>query len=126
MQTLFYNLGISLLFTHELDAMLREEWNLLIGLKSLPQEQAVWWFIYLHVPIFSAVLYFGNSTNKEVKNLFRLGVCGFLPIHGALHFALSGRENYHFHHPLSELLIYGAAMFGILYLANTLRMRNSD
>ncbi|MEM7359613.1 MAG: hypothetical protein AAF431_10995 [Pseudomonadota bacterium] len=47
MQTLLFNLGVSLLRTHELGAMQREEWVPLPALSGLPGETASWWFIYL-------------------------------------------------------------------------------
>ena len=123
MQTFFYNAGVSALFTHELDAVLRQEWVLLFVLRDLPSVEASWWFIYLHFPIFLTVLYFGNSTSTKVKDRFRFLVSAFLLIHAGIHFRLSDLESYHFDHGLSELLIFGAGLFGLLYIANALRVR---
>lgn len=116
MRNLLFNLGVSLLLTHELDAMLRKEWVLLPVLSSLQNEVASWWFIYLHIPIFLVILYLGNTRNLGVQATFRFIVCSFLLVHAILHFSLSGMAGYDFHHLLSQLLIFGAGICGLGYL----------
>jgi hypothetical protein len=49
---LFY-LGLGLLFSHELDAIVQSEWRLLYILRSMADEQAMPVFIALHVPLFA-------------------------------------------------------------------------
>lgn len=125
MQTLLYNLGLSLLLTHELDAVLRAEWTLLYLLRDLPDPASGWVFIYLHIPVLLACLYLGNAKSVTVRSRFRASVCAFLPIHAVVHYSLSDAALYDFHHVLSQLLIYGAALCGVIYIINFLRSRNS-
>ena len=117
MQTFLFNFGTAALLTHELDAMLRQEWRLLFVLRDLSDDMASWWSIYLHLPVFLAVLYLGNAANPVWRQRFRLLVCLFLPLHAGLHFSLSDHPAYDFHHLLSALLIYGAGVAGAGYLA---------
>jgi hypothetical protein len=126
MRTFLFNAGIATLFTHELDAMLRSEWHLLFILGDLPSEEASWWFIYLHLPMFLAALYLGNARLEVVRRTFRLLCCGFLPIHALLHYSLSDNPLYQFHHILSELLIYTAGILGAIYVLDEARDRFSQ
>jgi len=123
MQRFFYIFGISLLFTHELDAMLRQEWALLYVLRELPSEPASWWFIYLHLPVFILALYLSGDDSGRLGQAFRLVVSAFMPIHAAIHYSLSDEANYFFTHTLSEICIYGAALCGFLYLVWWVRLR---
>jgi hypothetical protein len=52
-RTFVFYLGLGLLFTHELDAIVQGEWRLLYVLRSLPDEQAMPLFVALHVPLFA-------------------------------------------------------------------------
>ena len=125
MKTLLFNLGVSLLLTHEMDAMLRSEWQLLFVLRDMEQVPASWWFIYLHLPFYLAVLYLGNARNLVWRERFRFVVAGFMPIHAALHFRLTGHALYDFHHVLSQVTIYGAGLCGVAYLVLLWTGRNS-
>ncbi len=113
--TILFNLGIALLFTHELDAALHAEWRLLWVLQDMSDGVASNWFIWLHLPVFLAALYLGQNHNFTIRLTFRRMVCVFLPIHSALHFSLSNHSDYQFHHLSSELMIYGAGLCGIAY-----------
>ena len=123
MKTFLFNLGIALLFTHELDAMLREEWRLLFVLRDLDGNAASWWFIYLHLPLFLLVLYLGNGIEGKARGRIRLALAAFLPVHAVIHYSLNDAPAYEFHHPLSQLLIFGAGITGLAYVAGALRPR---
>ena len=114
--TFIYYLGLSLLFTHELDAVRHAEWQLLYVLRSMSESAAYPLFAALHVPLFFAFFWLGHHANRRVQGIFRALASGFFVIHAALHFRLSGAASYHFEGVLSETLIYGAAAAGLAYL----------
>jgi hypothetical protein len=120
---LIYLLGLSFLLTHELDAVLHGEWRLLYGLRNLSDATAAPLFIALHLPLILALLWFGQHVRRRLRETVRLGVAGFLVIHTALHLGLAGSPDYGFHGLLSELLIYAAGLFGLLYLLIRFRAR---
>lgn len=121
MKTFLFNLGVALLFTHELDAVARQEWQLLFVLRDLDSNAASWWFIYLHLPLFLLVLYLGNGIEGKARDLIRLALAAFLPVHAVLHYSLNDAPAYDFHHPASQLLIFGAGIAGLAYVASALR-----
>ena len=113
--TLLFNLGLALLFTHELDAALHAEWRLLWVLQEMSDGVASRWFVWLHLPIFLAAAYLGQNHDLKLRLTFRRMVCVFLPMHAALHFSLSNHPEDQFHHLSSELMIYSAGLCGIIY-----------
>ncbi len=117
MTTVLYDLGLALLFTHELDAMTHSEWRLLFVLRSLPDESASWWFVVLHVPLFFLILWLSHVPHGRLRAVVRTGVAAFLVVHGALHFLLSSQDAYAFAGALSNGLIFGAGACGLAYLA---------
>lgn len=116
---LFY-LGLGLLFSHELDAIVQSEWRLLYILRSMADEQAMPVFIVLHVPLFALMVWLThhNSTNVQIGS--RITFNAFLVIHAGLHFRLSNNPLYTFHSTLSQGLIFGAAICGALSLISNL------
>lgn len=116
--TAFY-LGISLLFTHELDAMSNHEWRVIPGLSALPEATGAAMFLIAHVPIFVLVIAFIASLNPTTRNRARNVASGFLVVHGIAHYLFSSHAAYEFSSAVSSVLIYGAALFGAAYfLAN--------
>lgn len=96
MPTILYYLGISALFTHELDAVINMEWRLLYHLRTLPDVTASSLFIALHFPFFFLFLFLSHHKATLIKERFRLAVCIFLVVHGILHFRLSNEPLYSF------------------------------
>jgi hypothetical protein len=113
--TAFY-LGISLLFTHELDAMSNHEWRLLPGLKAMSEAAGATVFLVAHVLLFALVIGLVASLNLKTRAVARNIVCGFLVVHAVAHFLSSGNAAYEFSSLVSSLLIYGAALCGVVYL----------
>ena len=109
-------LGISLLFTHELDAMTHNEWRVLPLTHWLEPAVGRVVFVVLHVPVFALVLGWLTSRLPErvVRGQFWVSV--FLVVHAGLHVAFSGQPHYTFEGMLSNTLIFGAALFGAIYL----------
>ena len=109
-------LGISLLFTHELDAMTHNEWRVLPLTSWLGPEEGRVLFVVLHVPFFAFVLGWLTSHLPERVARARYWISGFLVIHAGLHLAFNGQALYTFDGRLSNTLIYGAAACGAVYL----------
>ncbi len=116
----FY-LGFGSLLTHELDAMSNHEWRLLPVLRALPDETGMMVFVALHVPLFAVLLALVASSRPRMRRLSRLAVAGFLVLHAGLHVLFMGHQGYEFSSWLSETLIFGGALCGVVYLVLALR-----
>ena len=114
--TVFY-LGIAFLFTHELDAMPNHEWRLLPVTSFLSDSIGMKAFVIAHIPIFAVAIGCVASLNLKTRSTAQSVVSGFLIIHAVLHFAFSSHPDYEFGSVLSSVLIYGAAILGILFFA---------
>lgn len=113
----FFYLGVGLLFSHELDAVTQSEWRLLYFLRDLPNEKAMQVFVWLHVPLFGGIAWLTHHRTPCVRWWSRIAFSAFLIVHAGLHFRLSDNPLYTFDSPLSIVLIYGAAIAGIVHLA---------
>jgi hypothetical protein len=116
MKDIAFYLGMGSLFTHELDAIPNHEWRGLPLLQALPDETAMVIFIAAHVPAFAILIALVASSNAGRRRISRLGISAFLVVHGLLHALSMGQASYEFSSTLSNLLIFGGAAFGALYL----------
>lgn len=112
---LFY-LAISLLFTHELDAVTHAEWQLLYLLRDLNYDTAYPVFVTLHIVFFMVVFVLIHHDNEKIQTWFKNGACVFMIIHSIIHFNLIGSQAYTFESLLSNTLIFGSAVLGSIYL----------
>ena len=119
----FY-LALALLCTHEIDAATKGEWRLLPLLSALPDPSGFFWFVVLHIPLFTAIFWLTGHPKPNVARVSRICVSVFLIAHGGIHFALSGHEKYIFAPPLETITVYGGALAGLLYLG-LLRLNRS-
>ncbi|MEQ9012758.1 DUF6713 family protein [Algiphilus sp.] len=118
--------GFSLILCHELDAVLHAEWRVLPVTSFLPESVAYPVFVLMHVPMF-VLLFFGiAATSERVRRHTKVGVSAFLVVHAGLHAAFQGHPHYHFEGWLSNGLIAGAALCGLLYLALLWRQRKAQ
>ena len=115
MKSIAFYLGISLLFTHELDAMSNHEWRVMPVLSALSEEMGATAFLVAHVPIFALVIAFIASLNLKTRAKVRNIASGFLIAHAAAHYLFSANSAYEFSSLVSSLLIYGAALCGVAY-----------
>ncbi len=115
MKSIFFYLGLALIFTHELDAMANYEWRVLPLTAGLTDAAGKATFILAHVPIFAIVIACVASLNLKTRSMARDIASGFLIAHALLHFAFAGHPEYRFTSSLSSILIYGAAASGLGY-----------
>jgi hypothetical protein len=115
-KSVFFYLGLALLFTHELDSMPNHEWRVLPVLRSLSDSAGESAFIIAHIPIFALTIAYVASLNIRTRKLARNAVGGFFIAHAILHMLFSGHPIYEFSSLLSGSLIYGAALCGIAFL----------
>ena len=116
MKQLVFYIGLGMLFTHELDAMPNHEWRGIPILRAMPDDMGMWVFLVAHVPLFAVVIGFVASLNVRVRALTRVVVSAFLLVHGVLHAVSTGAASYEFSSLTSQVLIYGAAALGLVYL----------
>lgn len=115
-QRTMFLIGVSLLFTHELDAMTHEEWKLLPLTSRLNSDIGRLVFVIAHVPIFALVLGWLTSQIPRRVASAQFWIALFLVVHAVLHLAFSGQPEYSFNGILSNILIFGAALCGSAYL----------
>ena len=110
---ILYCATVATFFTHELDAMRCHEWRVLPVVSLLPERAGMQAFIWLHVPVFLAVLWLGEGA---VVNGFKLGFSAFAVIHVGLHWLLRSHPAYEFNNVSSWGLILLTGAFGAAYL----------
>ena len=116
MRDFAFYLGLGALFTHELDAVSNREWRVLPIMQSLSDELGMTVFVAMHVPMFAVIIALVASTKEKTRTVSRAAVAIFLVFHGALHFLFRTHPNYEFSSTMSEMLIYGGAALGAIYL----------
>lgn len=109
--------GFALLASHEIDAALAAEWRLLFVLRALPDVTAATLFTLTHVPLFVALLWLLFHPQARVQIWARRLFMAFLVGHAVLHARLSDHALYGFGGWDSKLLIFGAGLTGLAYLA---------
>ena len=107
---LSFVLGLSLLITHELDAMTAKEWLIFPGLSGLPDEHGRAVFVWAHVPLFALILWGLMGADYAA---WRAGLDVFMIGHVVAHLALHGHRLNGFRRPLSWALILGAGGCGL-------------
>lgn len=117
MKDIAFYLGVGALFTHELDAVANHEWRVLPLIRALPDELGMKVFLIAHVPLFAFVIAGIASPSRRFSNIARLTISSFLVLHGVLHYLFTNQPGYEFSSTLSNLLIFGGAGCGAIYLA---------
>lgn len=111
-----FNLGLGTLFTHELDAMQNHEWLVLPLTSWLSEEYGMMVFLVFHIPFFAVLIALVSIKNDKIRIPGKLAVSLFLIVHSVLHVAFMSHAEYEFSTVLSNVLIFGGAFFGIVYL----------
>jgi phosphotransferase system glucose/maltose/N-acetylglucosamine-specific IIC component len=76
----------------------------------------MWILIAAHVPLFAILIALVASKDERARALSRLAISAFLVLHGLLHALSAGEPTYEFSSRLSQVLIFGGAVLGALYL----------
>ena len=108
--------GLGTLFTHELDAVMNHEWRVMPLIRALSDDTGATCFVLAHVPIFAIVVALVANNNQKIRRDSRFGVALFLVIHALLHVLFKGNPTYEFSGILSNSLIFGGAILGLVYL----------
>lgn len=117
MANLLFALVLSLLVSHELDAMVRHEWRLLPGLSGIADDRlARDTFNLLHVPLFTALVYFAVHPERAARIRLQAVVAGFAAVHAAIHAVVSSAPTYEFVPPVETVTVYGAGVAGASFL----------
>ena len=101
---------------HEIDATYRKEWRLLPVLRKMKEETAAAWFVALHVPVVFFLLALIALPEAGFAIVSRKVFCAFAAVHVGLHAFWPKSDLYLFDNTVSRSLIYGAGLFGALYL----------
>ena len=117
MKDIAFYLGVGALFTHELDAVANHEWRALPLMRALPDELGMRVFLIAHVPLFALAIAGIASRNQRISNIARLTIGTFLVVHGVLHALFANQPGYEFSSTLSNVLIFGGAACGAIFLA---------
>jgi hypothetical protein len=116
---LFFWVAFTFMLVHEMDAIRCKEWELFIGLSSLPEKWGYMGFTLLHIPLyivlFSALWYEDGTLNTNL--IFWLNQ--FFILHAGLHAIFLKHPKNKFKDFTSWLIISGAAIFALLDLLNT-------
>jgi hypothetical protein len=101
--------------THELDAVKRHEWRVLPLTSFLPERIGEQVFIWIHLPLLLAVLWFGERS--ATMDGFRFGLATFAVVHIGLHWLFRKHPAYEFNNPGSWGLILLTGVLGAAYVA---------
>jgi hypothetical protein len=113
---LVFALTFGLLTTHELDAVRCFEWRVLPLTRFLSDDIGMIVFILAHVPLFGWLANLCWSGNLDVCLKARRIFAGFCCVHVGLHWLFRNDPNYAFTGWLSNGLIGGAGLAGLLFL----------
>jgi hypothetical protein len=114
MERVFFFTALSLILTHELDAVRQREWRIFPGLRRLDDERGYQVFTSLHVPLFLLLL--GGLFASDFNQSLATGLSAFCVLHTALHLLALWHPENRFRSALSWGLIGGAGLCGALDL----------
>ena len=110
---IIFALELALLFTHEMDAIRRQEWKMFIILKDMDDEKACRIFMLLHVPLYMAILLLLFSSFSHVGYYV---VDIFLLIHMVIHLGFRKHLDNKFGSTISKVIINSAGLLAIVHL----------
>lgn len=116
MKEIVFYLGLGTLFTHELDAVFNHEWRVMPLVRVLPEDIGAMVFVAAHLPLFAGVMALVSGTTPRMRRNSRFGIGIFLVVHALLHTLFRSHPAYEFSSILSNSLIFGGAILGIVYL----------
>ncbi|MEM1334611.1 MAG: DUF6713 family protein [Actinomycetota bacterium] len=116
--------AFALLLCHELDAMIRQEWDLFPGLRALSDDTAADVFNLAHLALFGIPIWLLIATSQRTQNRTIIAVEAFIIGHAVAHAALHRHDDYMFEAPVETLTVYGAAVFASAHLTLVFRQRH--
>jgi hypothetical protein len=111
---LLYYAMLAAFLTHELDAVKRHEWRVLPLTRFLRDRLGEQLFIWSHVPLILAILWFGEDAPGA--DGFRFGLAAFAVVHVGLHWLFRRHPAYEFNNPSSWSLILLTGLLGAAYM----------
>ena len=114
---LLYYAMVGAFFTHEMDAVKRHEWRILPLMRVLPESTGEQVFIWLHIPLFTLLLWHGDG---DPTGPTRVGLAGFAVIHVGLHVLFRRHPANEFNNASSWGLILLTGLLGAIYLLSSL------
>lgn len=116
MQQTAFLLALSLMFTHELDAIRRNEWRVIPGMNLLSDQTGFVVFVLAHVPLFGLVVWASFLQPSDKAIVFQLGFSAFCVAHVLLHWLFRNNPAYEFNNLLSRFLIWGSGVAGAAFI----------
>ncbi len=113
MASIYFYIGLSFIFMHEMDAIRCKEWRIFPLLSYLDDQKGFIVFMFAHIPLFSILLYYLNQPDNEG---IVTGMNYFLIIHLGLHLLFLMHPKNEFKDWISWSIIVGAAIFGAIDL----------
>ena len=108
----FFVLAVSLIFTHELDAVQRHEWRIFPGLARMPDRIGMPLFPWAHVPLFALLIFLAARSIGRGGDAFSVGFSAFCIVHAFLHLGYERHPRCEFRNPLSRMIIWLCALAG--------------
>jgi hypothetical protein len=114
---LIFFLGLSLLLTHEMDAIRRHEWRIFPLTAPLSDSLGYLVFTAAHVPLYALTLWALSGADEAIRSNTIVGLDLFSVAHVLLHIAFRKHPAYEFSGLFSRGLIGGAGLCGLADLA---------
>ena len=70
----------------------------------------------IHVPLFAIIVWLAFNEKPNIREWSRIIFATFLIIHAGLHKGLENHPLYTLNSPMSQGLIFGAGLLGLIYL----------
>ena len=113
-----FALELSLLFTHEMDAIHRQEWKMFIFFKNMTDEKSCNIFMLLHIPLYAAIL---SLLFSAYLNIGCYIVDIFLLVHMLIHWGFRKHPENRFNGIISKGIINLAGLLGVIHLVIIIR-----
>ena len=113
---LFFYIGLSIMLTHEMDAIRQQEHRFFPGTSLLSERRGYYVFTALHIPLY--IMLFWGLTNKDPLFVTRFIIYFdvFMLVHIGLHALALRHKMNRFTSFFSWSLIVGAGLFGLFDL----------
>lgn len=115
-QHVFFFVGLSLILTHEMDAIRLKEWKMFVFLSAMTEARAYLIFTAIHIPLYILLFWGLFMTSASIKSNLVVGLDTFFAIHTLLHLLFLKHPDNQFTSMFSWIVIAGAGIAGILDL----------